>query len=329
MSAAEVHAAAIDAVVEQRSRIRARIRDVRSTGTESQHRAEADPQPRSTGPGPRTETEQDPERALLGCYLQPSDVLLDVGGGAGRLGLPLARDCQEVVNVEPSAQLRAAFTAAAAAASVSNVRAVPHDWLSAPSQLRGDVVLVAHVTYGVRNIVPFVDRLQTAGRRRVLILLYAAPAEAQPIYQQVHQLLFQETAAIPPSYRQLLPVLWDMRILPDVRVTAELGVRRRATTIDEAITRTLQSVGAILGVPGLDQDEWARRILRDHAHELYRPVDEGGYRPATDGDEDHRGVLITWEPHANRPAPPAAPQSNSGVPYGAVPRHESAPTVTG
>ncbi len=32
-------------------------------------------------------------------YVQPEDTVIDVGGGAGRVSLPLALCCQEVINV--------------------------------------------------------------------------------------------------------------------------------------------------------------------------------------------------------------------------------------
>lgn len=301
MAAADIHTAAVEAVAAQRIRVRARIDEASRADSGGELRAETGAQTGSAGPGPRLTLALDPEGAVLSSYLEPSDVLIDVGGGSRRLGLPLARHCREVVNVEPSADARAAFAAAAAAGMVSNVRAVAHDWLAAPSQIQGDVVLSTHVTYAVPDIEPFVDRLQTASRRRVLVLLYAVPAEAQPIYQQVHQLLFQEAAEIPPSYRQLLPVLWEVGLLPEVRIIDELGVRRQAPTIEAAITGTLQSLSTIIGAPGLERDLWARRVLGDHANELYRPVEGGGYRPASDGD--HRGVLITWKPSSNRTGP--------------------------
>ena len=56
-----------------------------------------------------------PEQEAVAADLGPDDVLLDIGGAAGRHGLPLALRCHEVVNVEPSPAMRAAFLAGAAA----------------------------------------------------------------------------------------------------------------------------------------------------------------------------------------------------------------------
>src|SRR5207248_665692 len=44
-----------------------------------------------------------PNQQVLASYLEPDDVVVDVGGGAGRISLPLALRCSQVVNVDPSA----------------------------------------------------------------------------------------------------------------------------------------------------------------------------------------------------------------------------------
>src|SRR5215207_4218117 len=66
----------------------------------------------------------DPLLEAVAGYLGPDDVALDVGGGAGRISLPLASRCREVVNVEPSPGMVAAFNDAAREAGITNARAV-------------------------------------------------------------------------------------------------------------------------------------------------------------------------------------------------------------
>jgi len=45
--------------------------------------------------------------SAIGAYVRPDDVMVDVGGGTGRLELPLALRCREVVIVDPSQGMRA------------------------------------------------------------------------------------------------------------------------------------------------------------------------------------------------------------------------------
>src|SRR3712207_5072461 len=108
----------------------------------------------------------------------------------------------------------AAFHDAAQGAGISNARAVQADWLSA--QETGDVVVSVNVTYFVRDIVPFVKKLQAAARKRVCIIVASLPPPAN--FTALFQALFDEAPEGRPSYRELLPVLWDLGILPDVHV---------------------------------------------------------------------------------------------------------------
>ena len=55
--------------------------------------------------------EPEPNLRIISSYLRPEDVLVDVGGGAGRMCLPMARRCREVVMVEPSPGMGAEFDA--------------------------------------------------------------------------------------------------------------------------------------------------------------------------------------------------------------------------
>ena len=50
-----------------------------------------------------------PNLAALASYVMPDDVVVDVGGGAGRVSLPLALRCREVLTVEPSEGMAAEY----------------------------------------------------------------------------------------------------------------------------------------------------------------------------------------------------------------------------
>ena len=96
--------------------------------------------------------------------------------------------------MDASAGMLAAFEALAAAAGIRNARAVKSDWLAAEG-IQGDVTLVSSVTYFVRDIVPFVRKLEAASRRRVIILVWSEPA-TQPPEQALSPGLRRRTGAI-------------------------------------------------------------------------------------------------------------------------------------
>src|SRR5713101_6868151 len=66
----------------------------------------------------------DPNLQLIADYIEADDVIVDVGGGAGRVSLPLALRCKEVINIDPSLSMGVGFAANAAQAGISNARFV-------------------------------------------------------------------------------------------------------------------------------------------------------------------------------------------------------------
>jgi SAM-dependent methyltransferase len=235
---------------------------------------------------PRRAIEQpDPELAAVLPFVRPEDVVLDVGGGAGRFGLPLALRCGRVINVDPSPSMGQAFQRIAAEAGIGNVQLIPHDWLSAP-ELTGDLSLVAYVTYFVREIVPFIEKLVRASRRRVVVLLHSLPPPDRGA--DLFRLAYDEEQERVPGYRELVPVLWEMGILPEIRVLPADGRETMRLPKD----RDAASAQALAGWPRRGEEERARRLIEAHFDELFIATPQGFQRRAL---RDQRTLLITWE----------------------------------
>src|SRR2546429_7874140 len=203
MTAAETYAACIAAVRAQRARLHgAPLQD--PWGGPVARRFRYDPH-----------RELDANLAVLASYTRPEDVLLDVGGGAGRVSLPLALRCREVITVDASPGMAAEFAAAAAGAGIANAHFVHANWLES-EDLQGDVALTANVTYFVGDSVPFIEKLATAARRRVMITVWsvANPNQSAPLFP----LVYGEEQVAAPGHRELLPVLWELGLLPEVHV---------------------------------------------------------------------------------------------------------------
>ena len=285
MTAAETYAARIDAVRAQRARL---------------HGA---PPPDDPWEGPVARRfRADPHRtldanlAVLASYTRPEDVLLDVGGGAGRVALPLALRCREVITVDASPGMGAEFAAAAAEAGIANARFIHANWLEAEG-LQGDVALTANVTYFVRDIVRFIEKLATAARRRVMITVWSVANPNQSA--QLFHLVYGEEQVAAPGHRELLPVLWELGILPDVHVLPGLprvpggpmGARLPQTP-DDAVQLALQ--GQWLG----PQDHRrARGLIEERFPELFAASPEG-FRLLW--RQEARELLITWETDQRR-----------------------------
>src|SRR5499427_5881395 len=164
-TAADQYAARVDAVLAQRTRLRGpQPPGDLFAGVPADHPLlKSDPR-----------RPLDPNLEMIASYIAPDDIVIDVGGGAGRVSLPLALRCREVINVEPSAAMGAGFWENAAQAEIVNARVVGGDWLEVDPPL-GTVALVNHVTYLTREILPFINRLERAGSRRVLITVNSPP----------------------------------------------------------------------------------------------------------------------------------------------------------
>ena len=231
----------------------------------------------------------DPRRELTGVmgalatYVNPDDVVIDVGGGAGQVSLPLALQCRQVINVDPSPGMLREFDDLAQEAGITNVRSVLSDWL-ASEDVSGDLAVTRNVTYYVSEIVPFVEKMVSAAQRRVMIVVQSVPPPNQtpPIFQ----LLYDEQQVLVPSYRELLPVLWEMDILPDVYVMSGSPV---ATSLSREDAVRL-AVGG-MWPPPQDQDR-ARSLVEDNFQKLHEESGEG-FRPTW--RRPSLDMLITWE----------------------------------
>ena len=274
MSAATDYAARLDAVAEQQSRI-------------------FGPEPPDDPWGAAAESfrmdpsrDPEPNLQMVSSYLRPEDVLIDVGGGAGRICLPLARRCREVVMVEPSPGMGAEFDTSRREAGIYNARRVQADWMDA-ADIEGDVALSACVTYFVRDIVPFVEKLAAAARRRVMITLWSEPPPCRgaPLFR----LAQGEEQVQLPGFRLLLPALWEMGILPDVIVLPD------APWWENGVYASREDAleWAVEGPWLLAEDrERAAGIFRNRFDELFtRGTD--GFRPRW--QQPMRELLITWE----------------------------------
>lgn len=289
MSAAEAYVVRIDAVQAQQLRLY----------------GEPPPQRDRWGGRVAQRFREDPHRELstnlsaIAAYVQTEDVVIDIGGGAGRVSLPLALSCREVINVDPSPGMAAEFEACAAEAGITNSRCIQSDWLAADG-VQGDVSVVANVTYFVRDIVLFIQKLEAASRRRVLITVWSVPPPNRT--PAPFRLVFEEDLEPAPGHWELLPVLWDMGILPDLRVlTGSFSPPedRLPQTREEAVEQTLQRVAPpwALERRGPEFPQRARGLLDAHLEDfMVHTADGFSYLQ----DRDARELLITWETDRKR-----------------------------
>jgi SAM-dependent methyltransferase len=222
--------------------------------------------------------------------LEPGDAVLDVGGGAGRVSLPAALRSREVVNVDPSPAMCQQFRESAAEAGIANARAVEAGWMDAHDEA-GDVILCANVTYFVRDIAPFVAKLDAAARRLVVISAWSTPPPDR--IGGLFEAVFGEPLAPTPGPRKLMSVLWELGIPPDMRVLPDaFGMRQQPPAMrEEAVAFALRELAP-------RDPDFARARIESQFDALFA-FDGAAYRPTW--YPDAREVLITWAPRQRFP----------------------------
>ena len=145
----------------------------------------------------------DPDRGgdkvldALRAHARSDDTWLDIGAGAGRYALPLARSVREVIALDPSAGMLGSLREAMAEHGIANIHVVEGRWPAAATdefshglaaRLPVDVALIAHVGYDIEAIGPFLDAMEGAATRECLaVLMEHSPATlAAPFWPPLH-----------------------------------------------------------------------------------------------------------------------------------------------
>ena len=169
-------------------------------------------------PSYRFDPRRAPEPSLAAVLelVEAGDEIVEAGGGAGRIGLPLALAAKSLVNVEPSAAMRREFAACAAEHGIVNARSIDAAW---PANVEGDLAVSADVMYFVEEIAPFVRALQERARRRVVLLTWTAPPPN--VNAELFRIACGAEEAPAPGIGELLPVLEELGIAAEVRELEE------------------------------------------------------------------------------------------------------------
>jgi CTP:molybdopterin cytidylyltransferase MocA len=138
---------------------------------------------------------RDPVLDALRTHARPDDTWLDIGAGAGRYALPLARSVRKVIALDPSPSMLEGLREGIAAHGIENVDVIEGRWPETADrhealsrELPVDVALIAHVGYDVESIGPFLDAMEASARREcIAILMERSPASlAEAFWPPIH-----------------------------------------------------------------------------------------------------------------------------------------------
>lgn len=155
----------------------------------------------------------EPALGVLLAHVQPGEHWLDIGAGAGRYALPIARvlapTAGSVTAVDASRSMLAALREIAAEHGIDNVRSIETRWPPAdPAPFAADVALIAHVGYDIEAIGPFLAAMESvASRSCVAMLMERQPASiADVCWPSVHGEARVSLPAL-PEFLELLGAL--------------------------------------------------------------------------------------------------------------------------
>jgi SAM-dependent methyltransferase len=225
---------------------------------------------------------EDPLVVRLLREIEPHHTVMDVGAGGGRLALPISMHCKQVVAVEPSASMGSILEEEAGRMQRGNVSLVASTWEEAEVE-PADIVLCVQVLYTVRDIVSFIRKLEAHAREKVLVVLYENPphTQANPLWPGVHGQIRLKL----PSLRELVQLLWEMGIFPDVEMMPPQeprGFESRERALEQLRPRLLVE-------PGSDGERRLEEVLKDMLYEM-----DGRFK--IKGGPTYRPALVSWRP---------------------------------
>ena len=205
--------------------------------------------------------------------------VLDVGAGAGRHSVPLARVVRRVFAVEPSAAMASHLREWAQEEGLGNIEVIEGAWpdVNAPTC---DVAICSHVLYPVAEIEPFLRKLHDSARRRCFLWLHAEQTALESL--GLWERFYGEPRARQPTFRDALPVLWQMGLRPNLEMS-EIPESWSWGSMDEAA----QAFREHLAIP---EDEATEARLRQELAAALVEREGRLYLPKT----TYRSAIVWW-----------------------------------
>ena len=224
----------------------------------------------------------DPVVNALFAIVSEDTEVLDIGGGSGRLAMPLATRAKQVTVVEPSDDSVELLNARVEEAGITGITVINEPWEDVHDAM-ADIVLCSLVLHHVADAAPFVTKLQKHARERVVIVeMMETPGATEiPFYKRVYG-----SAPTPlPGLPKVLELLWALEIFPDVTmISPETAVLE--TDRDGALEHLRRRLGV---EEGSEED----KRLRAAADDLLVDTPEG---LTVRGVAPRRSAIISWMP---------------------------------
>ncbi|MBI2979958.1 MAG: class I SAM-dependent methyltransferase [Chloroflexi bacterium] len=210
--------------------------------------------------------------------------VLDVGAGAGRWAIPVARIARSVTAVEPSADMQDMLRQRITAAGLSNIQIVAATWQEAAVEPH-DVVICAHAMNASPEFADFVHKMERHARQRCYIALHLPPYNG--IINDLSLAIYGHRYDSPNAI-VAYNALYAMGIYANVLVEEAIDLWEN-DTIEEAFARAKRHLR-------LESSTVHDGLIRSTlAHRL--TLKDGRYV----WPDGMRSVLLWWSPHDYSP----------------------------
>jgi SAM-dependent methyltransferase len=225
------------------------------------------------------EARPDPFLERVLAYVDGRSTVLDVGAGAGRHSVPLARVVRRVFAVEPSPAMASRLREWAQEEDLANIEVIEGAWpeVDVPTC---DVAICAHVLYPLAEIEPFLRRLHDSARCRCFLWLHdeQVALESLGLWERFHG----EPRARQPTFRDALLVLWQMGLRPNLEMS-EIPESWSWGSMDEAAQAFREHLA-------IAEDEATEARLREELAAALVEREGRLYLPKT----TYRSAIIWW-----------------------------------
>ncbi|MDD1647780.1 MAG: class I SAM-dependent methyltransferase [Methanomicrobiales archaeon] len=216
--------------------------------------------------------------------LRPTDTVLDMGAGDGRLAVPMARRVARVTALDPSAGMLRQLETRMAEAGLGNFQTIQARWEDVVVGRDVEIhdVAVAAYSLGFSDLAAALRKLDAAARRAVY-LFWRAGAWRSEEDQDLYHAVFGEggEAAGYPDYLFIANVLHQMGICSNIRIY----------DADWSVTYSSPEQAAAHWARMHDAPVAATKVIREHfARILQADGDRGFLHPV-----HRRQAMVWWE----------------------------------
>ena len=151
----------------------------------------------------------DPSLSFLLSNLLPQSSVLDLGGGAGRLSIPLAQNNYSVTIIDSSKAMIRAADKHANHLKLNKVKTFHSTWEEYKNE-HFDHIICAHVMYGVFNIKNFILKMLSSVNSDVIIIMYDHSPQSH--LADIWELYYSEKRINLPGITELENVITELNL---------------------------------------------------------------------------------------------------------------------